>query len=335
MNKQEKLFQRVIAKMKDKSYLSAADKFNDAILLADSPLLKCNALKEAVKANKKADMLFQEFECLKQLIASFPAEVNVDELVQREYEIGNKFYDGYREHPYWWMPWIENDDKTTEIYETIYKQLPFAGFVPEMLIKMGIIYLKGNKNQQAIVTYQRIIDNYNDPKACEIAYLDLANIYLQLAAKGDGDGSNTRKAREVLIEFIKKYPNSPELTWAKSNLKETYEIESQRLYDLAVFYNKKNNQKASKRYIKQILVNYPDTRSVTDAENLLDQIDIPLYPMTKLPPKEEVSKYKMYNLPVGDEEDSAIVSSENSGGKWLIPIDDLGIHKQKELQKKI
>ena len=323
-----------LKKMEEKSYRAAAEDFNDAIRFADSVTLKVNALNKAAVANRKANRLYQEFICLKNLISRYPSECNVDKLVKREYEIGNKFFSGYREKPYWWMPWIENDDKTKEIYETILKQLPYSNFAPVLLIKLGIIYLRDNENEKAIAAYRNIIENYGESKSKETAYLDLAFIYLQLAAKGDGDGSKTKSARKYLIEFIKKYPQSKEIAWAKNSLKETYEMEANRLYQLAEFYYKKNNQKAAKRYIKQVLVNFPETRAVAKSEKLLDKIDMPLYPMTKLPEKGFESKYKLYKLPTGDEEDSELIIPENSGGKWLIPIDNLGIHKEKELQNK-
>lgn len=329
-----KAYAKGLEEMKEGSYRNASDKFKAAVQYANSPQLKANALKKAVKANRKGELLYEEFSCLKELIKDYPSKCDVSKLVRREYEIGNKYFNGYREKPYWWMPWIKDENKTKEIYETIFKQSPYADFVPRMLIKLGIVYLNNNENQKAITTYKSIIDKYEDSKAKEIAYLDLAHIYLQLAEHGDGDGKNTHEARKVLIEFIKKYPDSKEIKWAKSNLKDTYEFESDRLYKLAEFYNRNNNQKAAKRYIKKILVNYPTTRTATKAEKLLDRIDMPLYPISKIPPRKKKSKYGLYQLPQSDDEDSIVVIPENSGGKWLVPIKNLGLNQEKILQKK-
>jgi outer membrane protein assembly factor BamD (BamD/ComL family) len=329
-----KAYAEGIKLMENKKYRSAADKFKDAILYADTAQLKANGLKMQAEANKKGDLLYQEYLNLKRLIANYPENCDVNKLVEREYQIGNNFFDGYREVPFKWFPWITDEDKSKEIYEAILKQSPYAKFIPEMLVKMGFLYLKDGENQKAIAVYDKVITNYEHSDASQVAHLDLANIYLQLAKTGDGDGSNSKNARRVLLLYIKRFPKTPEIKWAKSNLKRTYELEADRLYNLAIYYNNNNNQKAAKRYIKQILVNYPDTKCANKAESLLDAIDLPLYPMTKLPPVEEKTKYNLYNLPQSDKEDTILVVPENTGGKWLIPIKDLGLQQEKKLKNK-
>ena len=319
--------------MEKKKYRYAADKFSDASLYADSTQLKANALKMEAKANRKGKLNYQEFLNIKTLIANFPENSNVNDLVDREYEIGNEFFAGYREVPFNWLPWITDEDKSKEIYETILKQSPYAKFIPDMLVKLGYLYLKDGENQKAITVYDKVITNYSHSKASQVAHLDLANIYIQLAKTGDGDGSNSRNARKILLLYIKRFPKTEAIKWAKSNLKRTYELEADRLYSLAVYYNKNNNQKTAKRYIKQILVNYPDSQCANKAEKLLDRIDLPLYPLTKLPIPEEKSNYSFYELPESDESDSIIVAPRNSDGKWMTPIRNLGLEEVKHNQK--
>ncbi|MCF7889568.1 MAG: hypothetical protein K9L78_05555 [Victivallales bacterium] len=61
---------------------------------------------------------------------------------------------------------------------------------------------------------------------------------------------------------------------------------------------------------------------------------MPLYPISKIPPRKKKSKYGLYQLPQSDDEDSIVVIPENSGGKWLVPIKNLGLNQEKILQKK-
>lgn len=330
----EQLYTKGLKLMKEGRWKSAADEFKAAKLYADSYILKANATKKAAESYQKGKLYYQEFLCLKGLITAYPSTCNVDEVVKREYEIGNEFYDGYRETPYWWFPWIENDDKSLEIYESILKQSPYASFVPDMLLKMGLLYINDKKNQQAIDTYRKLIDKYPDTYAAKIAYLDLANIYIQYAESADGDGSNSMNARSLLLQFKKKYPDSVEMKWVEENIKKAYNLEAEQLYDVADYYNSNDNPKAARRYLKQILVNYPDSSSVNPAEEMLEDIDLLLYPLKRQTEKIEPSKYGFYSLPKGDEEDSILVIPENSGGKWLTPIDNLGMVEQKQLQSR-
>lgn len=319
----DEAFKKAEDKYNQGDYRSAAKGFADAELLADSYMLKVNSLKSESISYRKADMKFHEFQTLKKLTEEFPDQTFFRNAIRREYEIGNSFYEGYREIPWAWVPWIEDDDKSTEIYESIYKQSPFVDFIPEMMLKMGTRYVIDRKPDKAIETYKKMILQYKASPLTRLAYLDLASIYLQLATSGDGDGSKLREARINLKEYVEKFPISPEVQWAKNMLKKTYEMEASRLYNLALYYYKNGNENASKRYIKEILVNYPDTKVVKKADELLDIIEMPLYPKEKLPLPEDPTKYKTEIMKATD--DRIMVIPENSGNKWIVPLKETGI----------
>ena len=270
----------------------------------------------------------------KTLIENAPEQVDFRKTVEREYQIANLYYEGYREHPYTWMPWIENDNHATEIYEAVEKQSPYAKFIPDLLIRLGSLYLEEGKNTEAEKTYKKIIEEHADSKVAKTAYLDLAHLYLELAQRGDGDGYNSTKAKDILQEFMKKYPDTPEISWAKESLKQTYELGAERLYDLANYYYKRDNMKVAQRYIRDILINYPETNTTARAEKMLKSMDMPQFVTSEQPQQEkekEKSKYKMGLLPKGITKETLVIPA-NSEDKWLLPINKESI-QQEELLK--
>lgn len=313
------------------NYKQAAQEFQAAELYADSYNLKAKALKRAALSYRKADSNWEEFKCLTKLIENYPDQVNFNETVQREYEIGNAYYNGYREHPFSWFPWIENDNKTEEIYNKILKQSPYAKFAPTMMLKLGVYYLNNDKNQEAINIYRKVINQYDNSKVSYIAYIELANIYLQLSRTGDGDGSNAKAARQLLKDFIEKYPDAKEIPWAKNSLEDTYQYQADDLLKLAEYYDALGNTNASKRYIREILINYPETSSVRGAEILLNKIELPMFPR-KIPlAKKRATKYAEYKFQ--DTPADVLVIPQNSSGKWLNPIGDIGLKRNRFLEK--
>ncbi len=319
----EKAYQEGMAEFSKGSYKDAAKKFAAAELFADTHLLKSNALKKKAEAYRKADMKFHEFEALKRLTEDCPDQIDFKSAVAREYEIGNSFYEGYRDTPFSWVPWLKDEDKSLEVYEAIMKQSPFASFVPEMMLKMGTRYVTTRKVDKAIEICKKMILQYKSSELTRFAYIDLANIHLQQAKSGDGDGSKAREARTMFKEFIEKYPDAKEIPWAKNAIKKTYELEAERLLGIAKYYNSIENTNASKKYIREILVNYPETKSINKAYALLDEIEMPLYPKTLEQEKEEPSKYTVASF--HQEEDKLLVIPQNSGRKWISPITDMGI----------
>lgn len=326
----EKAYNEGMTEFSRGAYKDAAKKFAAAELFADSYILKSNALKKKAEAYLKTDMKFHEFEARKRLTEDYPDQIDFKNEIAREYEIGNSFYEGYREVPFGWLPWIKDEDKSLEIYEAIMKQSPFANFIPEMMLKMGTRYVTTRKPDKAIEIHKKMILQYKSSPLTRFAYLDLANIYLQQAKSGDGDGSKAREARNMFKEFIEKYPDSKEILWAKNAIKKTYEIEAARLLGIAKYYNSVGNSNAAKKSIREILVNYPETKSVNKAYALLDEIEMPLYPKTLESEKEEPSKYAEGSL--SQEEDKLLVIPQNSGRKWISPITDMGI-REDDLEK--
>lgn len=326
------IFEQAVQQSKAEKWRSAAKNFKNAELYAESPVLKTNALKKAASAYKKAKLHYKEYECINTLLTAYPDKIDYKKYLKRIYKIGNKYFKGYREQPFKWLPWIKNKDHSLEIYKNILNLSPYADFIPDMLLKMSQLYTDEGKIEKAISTLKKILNNHGDTKSARIALLDLAHIYIQLAEKGGGYTKQLEKARELLSSYIKKYPDTKEVEWAKNNLKKTYELEADALLKLAKFYKDKN-PKATKRYIKQILVNYPETRTARKAKGLLNEIDMPLYPDKPDKKEGDKTKYSLYEVPKTSE-DNILVNPQNSGGKWMTPLKDLNLEKQKKLQKK-
>jgi outer membrane protein assembly factor BamD (BamD/ComL family) len=321
--KTQEALERALEKSKSGDWRSAAKQYKAAVLYADSHIVKANALKKEAEAYQNAELYYKEFKCLKTLVENAPEQINFRKTVEREYHIANLYYGGYRERPYTWMPWIKNDNHAIEIYKAIQKQSPYAKFIPQLLIRLGSLYLTEGKNKEAEETYKTILEEHSDSDTAKIAYLDLAHLYLGLAERGDGDGYNATAAKSVLEEFMKKYPNAPEIPWAKNALTHTYEIKAERIFKLAKYYNDKGDTKVTKRYIRDILVNYPETKFVAKAEKMLNSIDMPLYSdpaakKTQQTEKEEISKYQTKSLP-GITKENLIIPA-NSEKKWMRPI---------------
>ena len=67
-------------------------------------------------------MKFHEFEALRRLTEDCPDQIDFKNAIDREYEIGNSFYEGYRETPFGWLPWLKDEDKSLDVYEAIIRE---------------------------------------------------------------------------------------------------------------------------------------------------------------------------------------------------------------------
>lgn len=322
-------YEKAISEFKSGNYRDAAKDFEAARLFADDLGLKVNAMKMEAQAYRKADLKYQEYKVLNDIVNNYPNKIDYDSTIKREYDIGNDFYLGYREVPWTWFPWLKDDDKSLTIYESILKQAPFAKFVPEMMLKMGTRYTMTKQYDKAIDTYKEMMIKYKASDLTRIAYLDLANIYVQQAHYEDGDGVKAKEAKTLLLEYLDKYPNTAEVPWVKNTLKEVYSLEANRLLALAQYYYKSGNNITAKRYARDVIVNYSGTQSEAKAESLLTNIEMPIYPYgnpNAITP-EVKSNYIVKDMV--ETKPKLMVSPQNSNRKWLAPVDSTGISQDK------
>ena len=310
------------AALEQKSYKKAGDYYLAAKLYADSPNIKLESLKKAAFAYDKANQKYKEYICLKELIIGFSDQINFEAVVKKEFSIGNEFARGHRDIKLSWLPWIKGKNKSVEIYETVLKQAPFASFASSLKLRLGRMYLQKGKNVKALDMFRKIIKEHPDTDNAKFARFELANALVQFAARGgDGDGAYAREAEEVLKETFKEYRNSPETKWIKQALKDTNEVRAKRLYTIASFYQSRKNEEAALRYYNDLLSRYPSSSYAKYAKKYLKKNDLTFNP----PPFVEKEKIEYPITEFKPEPKVILVAPQASGGKWLLPVEDLDL----------
>ncbi len=326
-------FEDALEEEKAGNYKNALDSYLAAELYADDTVLKRNALEKAAENARKSGKLFREFTCLQKLVRNHPADSNFIALILRQKTIGDAFYKSHRDAIYSWFPDLKDKDHTIEIYETVLKNAPLADFAPETRLRLAKRYLDEGKIEDAVKAYRENIRLNDNTETAKFARFELANILIQLAEKGgDGDGSYNRQALEVLNEIVEKYPDSPDVKWAKRKKILAGDVAANRLYGLARFYNRAENEAATERYLKELAADYPDSQAAEKGRLLLAELD-PEYKSPEKPEKvrDRHERYNSYQLPESPEK--ILVVPENSSGKWLLPVEDLDIPERPGLEK--
>ena len=295
---------KAIIKEKAGDFKSAGEEYLAAEHYADDPVLKVNAIGKAAECYRKANLLYKEFECRESLLNAFPSSVDFAATVQREYEIATLFYQGKRDPALAWMPWIKDKDRALETFEAVIKHAPFAKFAPEMRLKLGKLYIDANKIDEATKVFREVTKMYPRSEEAKFAEFELANILLQKSRRGDGDGSYVRQAQDALRKIIEKYPKDTDVGWAMEK------------------------DEAAQRYLNELIVAYPDDKVATDAEGLLEKMNQDYKPSGIEKKEPYTVKYKFEEMPA--EKEKIMIVPENSNGKWMLPIEDLGLNKKED-----
>jgi outer membrane assembly lipoprotein YfiO len=302
----------------------------NAAFVADDTVLKVNSLKEAVKSFKTAKLLYKEFLAIEKLLRNYPSSVDFDSLVKREYEIGNMFYAGKRDTALSWMPWIKDDDKCMEVYQAVAKNAPFAKFAPELKFRLGVLFLEESKVDEALAMFEGISEYHKGSPEEKYADFELANIYLQKASRGDSDGKWRRAARKILRKIIEKYPDDKEVEWARAELKEADTLNAERTLAIAEFYYKRDENDVAARYLNDLITEYPKTDIAQNAHDLLAKMNRTYKEPPLKPEHPEYAEIQYDAVPMPTEKEKIIEVPQKSGGKYLLPIEDLELEKYKK-----
>lgn len=303
-------------------YQQAASCYKDARLLADDLVIKGNSLIAAARSFRKAAMYGEEFDCLERLIRDHLNGIDFSLVTERQYEIGDLYFRGHRDTPVKWLPFLQKDDRTIEVYEAALSHAPCAGRSPEARLRLARLYIEKQNMKKAMHHLTETGKLYAGTKAAHDATLELASLLFQFARNGDGDNAYGRRTLEVLDEFEKKYPDSPERYWVKKRRQQVLDIIAKRLDAIGNYYKSIGRKETASQYFAEIVKNYSDTCQAAKSEEKLAELEKEY----KAAPRK--TPYVPYKYPVvktkGDTQYAPVkISPEENSRKWLLPVRDL------------
>ena len=256
------------------------EKYKDAYREFKKLLKNYPDAKEAAEAQyflayclEKLDKPYEAFLEYQKVIDSYPNSQRINEVVERQYNIGefflnkeNKkllgmsFYD-FVEHP------------SIEIFNTIVKKVPYSEYAPRAQYKLGIILMQLGRYKEARDAFQKTIDNYSDSEWAAPAKYQLAIATSKAFSGTDYDSTYLQEASERLDEFIEEHPEAQISTEAQEQLQTLRNREAKKLFDVAQFYETQDQYDSASLYYQKIIDNYSDTEYNDEALARLDELE--------------------------------------------------------------
>ena len=326
------IFSKALKEFNSKDYVDAAELFAEAENKADSVELKLKAALREVESYRRAGYRGKEFEAIEKIIRRYPGYMDYKALVDREYALGDAYFHGYADPAFWslrFIPWLTDKDRMFEIYEAALKHAPFAPAGANARLRLAVRCLKQNKTDKALKLLKEIIRIYPETDAARYAMLELGNAFSEMSLAGDGDGKHFDEAMAIFREFKEKYPHLTENEWIKHTETKARNAYAKRLHNIAEFYHREGRDEPAAAYLTEVMRRFPDTQTAAESEKLLTELDKTYFPEKVAPAvAAEYPKYETLKFP--EEEQKLLLAPENSNGKFLLPIYDLNIKKEKK-----
>ena len=201
---------------------------------------------------------YKAFQTYQKLLDTYPSYAETDTIIERQYRIGNLFFEGQK-LKFLGFEILPSGDQTIEIFKKVVDNAPYGAYGEVAQYKIGECYKKLGKYAQAKEAFESTIRQYPDGEYANIARFQIALCTVKESKKSAYDQQATDQAIAEFKEFIRNYPQSESLDEAKAMIAELLDRKAEKSFQIANFYESRGDAASAKVYYQEIITHYPES----------------------------------------------------------------------------
>lgn len=201
---------------------------------------------------------YQAFLAYQKTIDKYPFNERVDEIIEKQYKIGSMFVCGQKAK-IMGMKILPAMDKAVEVLTKVVQNSPYGRYADLAQFKIGEAYKNDGFYEEAVLAYQKLIDDYPKSPLAEDAKYQIALCTYYVSRDPSYDQEFTDRAIEEYKKLIEKTSDIELNKEAKDALKRLREKKAESTFAAAEFYEKNGRLQSAVVYYKDIAENYGDT----------------------------------------------------------------------------
>jgi outer membrane protein assembly factor BamD (BamD/ComL family) len=223
---------------------------------------------EAQKQDERA------FKAYQKLLTQYPKLENYDEIVQRQFEIANRFLAGQWRRRLTYIPFPPDMDATIKMYEQIIKNGPYSKIAPEAQMNIGAAYERSFRKDYASAAkaYERAADRYADEKEGTDALYKVGQAYNKQAKRAEYDQSIAAQAIGTFTDFMTLHPNDNRVPEAQKTIDSLKTEQARGSFDIAKYYEHNHRWQGALVYYNEVLLKDPGSSYADAARERIDAI---------------------------------------------------------------
>ncbi|MBU4149133.1 MAG: outer membrane protein assembly factor BamD [Candidatus Omnitrophica bacterium] len=215
---------------------------------------------------------YDAFKALQKVIDLYPYTELVDDVIEREYNIGELFFSGHKINILGPIK-VPAKDKAIEIFKAVADNAPYGKYADMAMYKAGLTYKDIYDYDNAILMFKGLIDKYPNSELIDKARYQLAECSKLLSLNPEYDQTPTEVAREEFEEFIEKHPESEMAKDAKKIVEKLKNREAENAYNIGQFYEARKMPGSAAVYYRDVIQGYPDTVWAGKSRERLNEIE--------------------------------------------------------------
>lgn len=215
---------------------------------------------------------YEAFLEYQKVLDSYPNSKRIKDIIRREYYIGEAFLN--RDHKQWLGMNVYDfvDHPSIEIFKKIVEKTPYSEYAQRAQYKLGLLFMKLSRFEEAREAFQKVIDNYPDSEWAGPAKYQVALATVKAFPGVSYDSTYLEEASKRIDEFIKQHPDAEISSAAEEQLNQLRNKEAKKRFDIAQFYAKQNKIDSALVYYKMVISKYPDSLYAQESEKKIEEL---------------------------------------------------------------
>jgi outer membrane protein assembly factor BamD len=201
------------------------------------------------------------FKSYQKVIDNYPGSDLVTTAVSQQFVIGEQFSNKKQGG---WFSFLRSDP--ADLLTKTVTAAPYAAEAEKALYDLGDYHLQKGHFQEAMDTFDRLLQNYPESRYGPAAELKAGEAGFKLYRKQKNNEDLLLNTSTRLAAFLARYPEDKDKDKAQRLYGQTRELLAGKELEVAQFYEKNKNHKAAKVYFEKVVSDYPETEVAQEAK---------------------------------------------------------------------
>ena len=211
------------------------------------------------------------FSAYQKLIEKYPKSGEYNEVLWRQYEIGNRFLAGQWFRLWNTIPIYPSMDETAKLYGKIVSSGPYSEVAPHAQMNIGAAQEKQKNYPAAVKAYEVAADRYhNDAAIASDAMFRAGLAWEKQADSAEYDQGAAAQAIAAYTDFTTVYPDDKRVAQAQKSMVKLKAEQVRGSFQIAEYYEKRHKWAGAVVYYNDVLQLDANSTLATQARQRLD-----------------------------------------------------------------
>jgi outer membrane assembly lipoprotein YfiO len=241
-----------------KDYKKAISEFKKLIKAYGQSELAPDAQYYIGRSYEELREYYAAFLAYQKVIDLYPRSELTEEILERQYKIGNLYFSGQKEKLLG-VSILPALDKAVEIFEKVVNNSPYGKYADLAQYKLGECYKKNEEYKEAAEAFGKVVNNYPKSLLYEQAKYEMAYCTYKMSFKAHYDQEPTEEAIKEFEDYVKLKGSGETIEDAEEALIRLQDKKAESIFNTARFYESSKHYESAVIYYKEVVDSYPKT----------------------------------------------------------------------------